>query len=120
MAKQLYFTEHWSVSDASIDLADVSTNANWLKLNLRGPNLMLQVDVSDATGYVYLQESLNNDNYVTIDDSSLAFDSSVTTTTYVKEWSGLFPGKWVELVIPLTEDVSMLGVIDAITIMNKL
>lgn len=122
MIPQYGYDATWSVDDldASIDLAEVSTGFDTLTLGLHGPRLMLQVDVCIATGYIFLEETLNGNNWILMDDSSLVFDASAATISYVKEWSNLYSGKTVRTVLPLITDTSMIGQITSMTLKNKL
>ncbi len=118
----------WELTESSICLSgkfNATDDASWyaepsinIEAELRGSQLILEADVSMATSYVYLQKKLTG-NWWNI-DSSLVFDASLTTTSYIKEYTGLVPTMAVRAVIPADTSNAVTGVIDVITLRNVL
>ena len=122
------FRSYQEVTDTSISLSGKfgSNDASWygepsinLAMDIISPNLLLQADVSHATGYVYLQKSLTGTSWWTI-DGSLVFDASLITTSYYKEYTSLIPTTKIRALMPTDTSDAVSGHIDTITLRNPL
>ena len=73
--------------DASHDLATVDVSDFSVAIQMMGTDLMIQVDVSKAGGFLNFQKSIDGVTWIQPYDISIALDASVAKTSYLKNFT---------------------------------